>query len=853
VPEDPADRALPPIVHLLDGHDQGKEAFAGKGKAVEDGRESGVRRAWAVSAIAAMLVLTGVAQAWQVPLTATEPAKVAGWRPISVGVPLLAGQAREPGELRLVVRDASGRLTPVPAQFRVLARWWRADHSIRWVLVDCAADFQPGETKTFILTNDALDAPAPKPAVACQETPETITITTGPARFVVSKRQFAFLQRALIDANRDGLFTDDEDVLATTSDCGSVVEDTFGEKYYAADGTESVVVQEAGPLRVTVRAKGRHLARGGKGYSKGMYGYDATLNFYAGSPDVYVDYVVTNNPAKPIGSPTFDDASLVLRLKGGASGYSLTGMKAAQTGLLNPGQSVCLYQDSNGAETWKTCSGFARMFAEGWSPLPDPGTTFRGYRILSRSGEQEAELSAGDRARGLLQATNAGGGVILHTRHFWQQFPKAAEVFADGRVRLGLFPKEFRLPHYLEDASAKGHEIALRFFKGPAPSAAAFADAWDALVYPRPPLEHIAATGALSDIGPYSVPTPKSLEVRPDNRTQAENARMFTDDRLYGNAYGWQVFGERWRSNGGHSSRGARQPISEDNYLFRWYVSGSQEWFWAGYNRSRQFRDVRQYRIDGQDPFGFDGWNAFRRANWSEDYCSRPQPSDDEYQKYSEGRWGRSGWFLPNPAHMVLDLCYDRYLLFGDQRAYENLRLIAAHGGYYVSWHQPFVHRESGWCWRTLERYWELTGDEVAKKFLLLTLTKYEPLIGKKPLMSYNDVNKNEYNWWFTQVFSRAIAMTALHLRDPRALALCKTQAETDREIWAPGSPNKPQYGYFATLFSVLYHLTGDESYKKDVLGAGAGEGLLRAPTGDDVPASSHWLLNQPPKPLAGA
>jgi hypothetical protein len=199
----------------------------------------------------------------------------------------------------------------------------------------------------------------------------------------------------------------------------------------------------------------------------------------------------------------------------------------------------------------------------------------------------------------------------------------AAEAGADGTVRIGLWPREFKYPHALPDSSAKGHEIVLSFHGARGATSLyvhdepggvkAVADCWDSRVYLRPTPAHMAATGALSDLGPYTPPT-KGLTKKPDSRTDANGPRMLTDDELYGNAYGWRVFGERWRSNGGDGSHGARQPIDQDNYLYLWYVTGLREWLAAGDARSRQFRDVRCYRIDDQDALAVKTWLDLREG-----------------------------------------------------------------------------------------------------------------------------------------------------------------------------------------------------------------------------------------------
>ena len=826
---------------------------------------------WSISALAVLVWLgAGRALAWEIPLLVEEHAGQNVQRTVSGGVPLLVGQAKNADELRVAVKQGD-RLVAIPAQFRVLARWWRrtpvpgsGDNSIRWVLADFEARVPPAGSRTFYLTNAKLPVPQPKDKLTVLKADDTITVTTGPARFVIDRRKFTFLARAYVDGNKDGRFTDDEDVLATTPDCGTVIEDTHGEKYYSGGQTRSVEVIEAGPMRIQIRARGRHRARDGKGYSRGMYGYDVFLNFYVGSSDVKADVIITNNPPKSIGTPTFEDASLVLRMRGGATGYRMYGV-AGQDGALDKGESVCLYQDSNGAETWQKCQGYT-------GPQSGPGgrgfrgkiSRFRGYRIYRRGGGKETVIGSGDHARGLAQAWNGGASIIVHTRNFWQQFPKAVELSADGTVRVGLFPREYSRVHYLEDGSAKGHEIILRFHRHTLSGNRrhwwpnVLADAYDYPLHPRPALKHLAATGALTDVGPFSVPATGSGGPGP----QTNRNRMFRDEQYYGNGYGWQVFGSRWRVHGGHSHRGARQPMTFDNFLYRWYMTGRSDWLVLGKDRSRHFRDVRRYRIDGQDPFAFTDWKTFSRANVSEDWTKRPQPNDAEYQKYRQGHWARGAWSLPDPAHMTLDLLYDRYLLFGDVRALENMRVVAGHGAL-SAYRRPHVHRMTGWSWRAPERYWELTGDPDAKKLLMTTIRNFAPLIGKAPLVAAGrkgvgwdrglyfppgttprtrpNAEDRKVNWWFTQIFSRAVAMTALHTGDKRALELCKTLAV--------GKESRARY--YCTLYAVLYHLTGEEKYKSLVLRGDGGAGMLRVVSNGDFPATAHWLLHQPPRAKA--
>ncbi|HOX06999.1 MAG TPA: hypothetical protein PK280_11405 [Planctomycetota bacterium] len=804
------------------------------------------QRCLVAAGAALLLVLQSAAGAWEIPLVVDKPMQGAMPPFVSGGVPLLPGQARETADLRLAVKDSGGKLAAIPAQFRVLARWWQGDpstgsgpggKSIRWVLVDFATADVPGEKKMVVLTDAKLDAAKPKAPAAAEDTGEAVVVSTGAAKFTVSKKKFSFLQSAVVDG---------EELLDSSADLGTVIEDTFGEKYYASEGTKTVEVLESGPVRVCVRARGQHLARGGKGYSRGMYGYDVFLNFYAGSADVYADVIVTNNFQKSIGSPTIEDASLLLKLKGGAGSCALWGDKGPTEAKPAAGESVCLYQDSNGADSWEKCPGFGDMKADGWSPLATKITSFRGYKVLKRAAGKEEELGTGNQASGLLSAASDRGGVVVHTRNFWQQFPKAAEVAGDGTVRLGLFPRECAVPHYLEDASAKGHEIVLRFHsaKSGRPKPEAVAEAWAAPALPRSPLEHQAACGALADLGPFTVPT-GGLGEKPNDKTAIDSKRALTGDELYGNAYGWQVFGERWRSNGGHSTHGARQPIKEDCYLFRWNLAGAPEWLALGDARSRQFRDVRAFRVDDQDAMGFKTWKEFQGGNTREHGNTRPLPRDEELKKHQAGFWPRSPWEFPNREHTTVDLLYDRYLLMGDQRAFENMRVAAAHGVFYVigsssadpkSW--SFVNRDIGWSWRAFDRYWELTGDERAGELYKELIKAEARKIGKAPLVMAGSKPADKNG--LTHIWCHALAMGALHTRDPQLVELARTAAEGKEECG----------DYFYDLFAVLYHLTGDAKYKEMVTKKMDEARLLKASIGEHeyFPPAIHWLLNQPPK-----
>ena len=94
------------------------------------------------------------------------------------------------------------------------------------------------------------------------------------------------------------------------------------------------------------------------------------------------------------------------------------------------------------------------MEVKGWRSLKESLTSFRGYRVSRKAVGKQDELATGNRARGLVHVWNDRGDVVIHTKNFWQQFPKAAEVAADGTVRVGLWPREFKYPQRRRTASS---------------------------------------------------------------------------------------------------------------------------------------------------------------------------------------------------------------------------------------------------------------------------------------------------------------------------------------------------------------------------------------------------------------
>ncbi len=194
-----------------------------------------------VSLSLVLCVATAAAAApLEVSLTVTEPAGQARKaEPISGGIPLPKGRFREDQPFALI--GPGGREVPCQTAPLVTDR----DVTVRWVLLDFQADLPAGATRQDTLR---AAAPAAKPARALKltRTADALTVDTGAAKLTISRTQ------------PFGLFSAAEAGGKPLIAGGRIsYTDGFTGTTYLAARPESVAVEHAGPMRVTVAVKGR--------------------------------------------------------------------------------------------------------------------------------------------------------------------------------------------------------------------------------------------------------------------------------------------------------------------------------------------------------------------------------------------------------------------------------------------------------------------------------------------------------------------------------------------------------------------------------------------------------------------
>lgn len=160
-----------------------------------------------------------------------------------------------------------------------------------WVLLDfrVGGPLAPGAARTFTLRSRP-PAAGPSPALAIADLPDTITVVTGPLKVAIARSDYNLLDAVWFDANGDGRFDPSERVLAPTSASRLLLLDAAGAAFTGRGMPDSVVWEERGPLRATLRVDGCY--RAGRDT---LLLYTTRLTFRAGRADVQVRQLLRNS------------------------------------------------------------------------------------------------------------------------------------------------------------------------------------------------------------------------------------------------------------------------------------------------------------------------------------------------------------------------------------------------------------------------------------------------------------------------------------------------------------------------------------------------------------------------------
>jgi hypothetical protein len=383
--------------------------------------------------IVGMNLMAGQVLALDVPLTVKETAGVDRVQnPVNSGVPLPKGAVKDAAALRLL--DAQGNV--VLASIEPRARWL-GDESLKWVTVHFLANVPANGTATYRLATS--DAALPRSALLVTEEGKTITVVTGPAKFVIPTDRLAPFEQVYL-GDQAVLSKSATVVLVARNGESKVVPRTgeykgeyrtelvkIDEKPFTQTAVvQSAEVEERGPGRACVALKGTFSTAEAKSLD-----FTARLYFYAHSPLAQMTLSVRNRQldsmARFVG---LDRLAVELPLK-------------------------------SGGQVTVDADGQPATAAPADKPLRLAQTAWDKFSLTTPDGK----TTDGRQSAGWGRVAGATGTVTAGTRWFWQVHPVGLSVSPDGTVALDLKSADGERVD-LYTAGAKTHFLFFDFAQG---------------------------------------------------------------------------------------------------------------------------------------------------------------------------------------------------------------------------------------------------------------------------------------------------------------------------------------------------------------------------------------------------
>jgi hypothetical protein len=338
-------------------------------------------------------------------LSLTLPALSAGAPPVTsypvtTGVPLPRGAVFDPSQLALYENDVR-----VPAQFTARARWQK-EGSLKWVGLDFTARWNGTAPRSYRIVRfvRAPSPPAPATSLTLQSGNQVYVIDTGAVRFEIGRTRFTGIRRARL---RRGGVLDAAPVIDGAG--GPYIVGESGTLYAAAlDPTPEVDVEDTGPQRVTIRARGWYTSAAGVRLCR----YVTRLSAFAGQALIRIQHhtIVTYDTSS---NTRIADAGFDVRTAGAWPTRFRAGVDGIMRGGFVPtiGHSVYLHQDKHDH-----------------------------VRLRSSIGTIAVD---GTRADGWLAVDGAQAGVMVFLRDMFQRYPKEIEVTREAAhaVTSGTAPR----------------------------------------------------------------------------------------------------------------------------------------------------------------------------------------------------------------------------------------------------------------------------------------------------------------------------------------------------------------------------------------------------------------------------
>lgn len=338
--------------------------------------------------------------------------------PVTQGVPFALGVLHDQDLPDLAISRADGSLAPLQTQ--VTER--HADGSIAWLLLDFALPVRANEAGRVGLVR----GPAPT------STGVQVTTSTAPASTTVTTSRL----RAEFGPDREAgggfslfrsLQVDGREIVA--SGCDIVVEDSAGKLYYASLSRQvSVDLTVSGPQRSVVELRGRHTAEDGSE----LFDFRLRYTFRPDASVVKLAYKFTNREAPETGVSV---RAIRIELPTALGRTTTKRIRQSHTGAtwfsrqLEIGENVELFNAGAVNEAAKATYG---AFAEGKvliRNLGSLGESLGDYPHFLRPGNARTDMTGGLRqVQPYLGAVGPGGALLAWFAKMEYHYPKAVRM-----------------------------------------------------------------------------------------------------------------------------------------------------------------------------------------------------------------------------------------------------------------------------------------------------------------------------------------------------------------------------------------------------------------------------------------
>jgi len=329
--------------------------------------------------------------------------------PFSGGIPFPRGQLKSLEQLELVDNQGSN----IPFQSKILSLW--PDKSIKWTSVTLQSGLTPNrEGRLFLRYKNNFQKQSFQSSLFIEESPDSVIVNTGVLKLSIGKKGFYLFDNLWLDKNKDGKFDDDE-ILSAKADLVLVHNGT--EYYSHLDKDYAFVLEEKGPIRACIKAKGWFVSEKGDKFCQ----FIVRIYAFSGSSSLKVQhtFIFTGYPENSFHylykekrmpkNETIDAIYLTIPLTLVESSKFTF---AADTKVIQGDFAETvefLQQDSNAYEVVKN------------------------NRVLN----------SGNKLRGWLDLSNNDDGLSLGLENFWEQFPKGFLLDkSNNRIVLYLWPKQ---------------------------------------------------------------------------------------------------------------------------------------------------------------------------------------------------------------------------------------------------------------------------------------------------------------------------------------------------------------------------------------------------------------------------